>query len=106
MLSRFLLKKDASTTYGFVAGFTGETEELNSLKYHPFLIKPNRQEISEMFDAEVKTEEQTANINEIVIAIMENVTSLAEASESTGESIGEVYNVIDGVKKSLEQIIE
>ncbi len=34
---------------------------MNSLKYHPFLIKPNRQEISEMFDAEVKTEEQTAH---------------------------------------------
>lgn len=30
---------------------------LNSLKYHPFLIKPNRQELSEMFDAEVKTED-------------------------------------------------
>lgn len=30
---------------------------LNSLKYHPFLIKPNRQELSEMFEAEVKTED-------------------------------------------------
>lgn len=30
---------------------------LNSLKYHPFLIKPNRQELSEMFDTEVKTED-------------------------------------------------
>lgn len=30
---------------------------VNSLKYSPFLIKPNRQELSEIFDAEVKTEE-------------------------------------------------
>lgn len=30
---------------------------VNSLKYKPFLIKPNRQELSEIFDAEVKTEE-------------------------------------------------
>ncbi|MBQ1638218.1 MAG: 1-phosphofructokinase [Ruminococcus sp.] len=30
---------------------------VNSLKYHPFLIKPNRQELSEIFDVEVKTEE-------------------------------------------------
>lgn len=32
---------------------------LNSLKYKPFLIKPNRQELSEIFGTEVKTEEQT-----------------------------------------------
>jgi 1-phosphofructokinase len=32
---------------------------VNSLKYKPFLIKPNRQEISEIFDVEVKTEEDT-----------------------------------------------
>ena len=30
---------------------------VNSLKYKPFLIKPNRQEISEIFDVEVKTED-------------------------------------------------
>lgn len=30
---------------------------VNSLKYRPFLIKPNRQELSEIFDVEVKTEE-------------------------------------------------
>ena len=30
---------------------------VNSLKYKPFLIKPNRQELSEIFDAEVKTED-------------------------------------------------
>ena len=30
---------------------------VNSLKYKPFLIKPNRQELSEIFDTEVKTEE-------------------------------------------------
>lgn len=30
---------------------------LNSLKYKPFLIKPNRQELSEIFDVEVKTED-------------------------------------------------
>ncbi len=30
---------------------------VNSLKYKPFLIKPNRQELSEIFDVEVKTEE-------------------------------------------------
>ena len=29
---------------------------LNSLKYKPFLIKPNRQELSEIFEAEVSTE--------------------------------------------------
>ena len=29
---------------------------VNSLKYKPFLIKPNRQELSEIFDTEVKTE--------------------------------------------------
>ena len=29
---------------------------VNSLKYRPFLIKPNRQELSEIFDTEVKTE--------------------------------------------------
>lgn len=32
---------------------------VNSLKYRPFLIKPNRQEISEIFGAEVKDEETT-----------------------------------------------
>ncbi len=32
---------------------------VNSLKYKPFLIKPNRQEISEIFDVEVETEEDT-----------------------------------------------
>lgn len=32
---------------------------LNSLKYKPFLIKPNRQELSEIFAVEVKTEEDT-----------------------------------------------
>lgn len=32
---------------------------VNSLKYKPFLIKPNRQELSEIFDAEVKSEEDT-----------------------------------------------
>lgn len=32
---------------------------VNSLKYHPFLIKPNRQELSELFKDEVKTAEQT-----------------------------------------------
>lgn len=30
---------------------------VNSLKYKPFLIKPNRQELSEIFNTEVKTEE-------------------------------------------------
>ena len=30
---------------------------VNSLKYKPFLIKPNRQELSEIFDTEVKTED-------------------------------------------------
>ncbi len=30
---------------------------LNSLKYKPFLIKPNRQELSEIFETEVKTED-------------------------------------------------
>ena len=29
---------------------------VNSLKYKPFMIKPNRQELSEIFEAEVKTE--------------------------------------------------
>lgn len=32
---------------------------VNSLKYKPFLIKSNRQEISEIFDVEVETEEDT-----------------------------------------------
>lgn len=32
---------------------------VNSLKYNPFLIKPNRQELSEIFEVEVKTEEDT-----------------------------------------------
>lgn len=32
---------------------------INSLKYKPFLIKPNRQEISEIFGVDVKTEEDT-----------------------------------------------
>lgn len=32
---------------------------VNSLKYKPFLIKPNRQELSEIFGVEVKTEEDT-----------------------------------------------
>lgn len=32
---------------------------VNSLKYNPFLIKPNRQELSELFEDEVKTAEQT-----------------------------------------------
>lgn len=30
---------------------------LNSLKYNPFLIKPNRDELSEIFDVEIKTDE-------------------------------------------------
>ena len=30
---------------------------LNSLKYNPFLIKPNRQELSEIFGVEIQTEE-------------------------------------------------
>ena len=30
---------------------------MNVLKYRPFLIKPNRQELSEMFDAEINTQE-------------------------------------------------
>lgn len=30
---------------------------LNSLKYKPFLIKPNRQELSEIFEAEIKSED-------------------------------------------------
>ena len=30
---------------------------VNSLKYKPFLIKPNRQELSEIFDVDVKTKE-------------------------------------------------
>ncbi|MBR4832324.1 MAG: 1-phosphofructokinase [Butyrivibrio sp.] len=29
---------------------------MNSLKYHPFLIKPNIDELSEIFDADIKTE--------------------------------------------------
>ena len=32
---------------------------VNSLKYKPFLIKPNRQEISEIFGVEVKSEDDT-----------------------------------------------
>lgn len=32
---------------------------INSLKYKPFLIKPNRQELSEIFETEVVTEEET-----------------------------------------------
>ena len=32
---------------------------VNSLKYGPFLIKPNRQELSEIFDVEVKSKEDT-----------------------------------------------
>lgn len=32
---------------------------VNSLKFKPFLIKPNRQELSEIFDVEVKSEEDT-----------------------------------------------
>lgn len=32
---------------------------VNSLKYKPFLIKPNRQEISEIFEVEVESEEDT-----------------------------------------------
>ena len=30
---------------------------LNALKYKPFLIKPNRQELSEIFDTEIRTED-------------------------------------------------
>ncbi|MEE3404270.1 MAG: 1-phosphofructokinase [Acutalibacteraceae bacterium] len=33
---------------------------LNCLKYRPFLIKPNRQELSEIFRTEVSSEEETA----------------------------------------------
>ncbi len=32
---------------------------VNSLKYGPFLIKPNRQELSEIFDVDVKTKDDT-----------------------------------------------
>ena len=32
---------------------------VNSLKYHPFLIKPNRQELTELFGVEVKSAEDT-----------------------------------------------
>lgn len=51
MLERIKLKK--------VRIVVDATKKLlvNSLKYKPFLIKPNRQELSEIFDVEVKTEE-------------------------------------------------
>lgn len=32
---------------------------LNVLKYHPFLIKPNKQELGEMFDVEINSDEDT-----------------------------------------------
>ena len=31
---------------------------LNVLKYHPFLIKPNNHELGEMFDVELKTNDE------------------------------------------------
>ena len=51
MLERIKLKK--------VRIVVDATKKLlvNSLKYKPFLIKPNRQELSEIFDVEVKTED-------------------------------------------------
>ena len=48
---------------------------------------------------------QAANINAIVTDILDNVKGLAEAAEATEGHIEEVYNVVEGVKESLEQII-
>ncbi len=48
---------------------------------------------------------QAANINGIVTDILDNVKGLAEAAEATEGHIEEVYNVVEGVKESLEQII-
>ena len=41
----------------FVVDATGKTL-LESLKYKPFLIKPNRDELSELFDCAISTDEQ------------------------------------------------
>jgi len=48
---------------------------------------------------------QAANINSIVTDILNNVKGLAEAADATEGHIEEVYNVVEGVKESLEQII-
>ena len=49
---------------------------------------------------------QATNINSIIGQILENVQALADGSEATGEHIREVYDVVEGVKDSLEQIIQ
>ncbi len=49
---------------------------------------------------------QATNINSIIGQILKNVQALADGSEATGEHIKEVYNVVEGVKESLEQIIQ
>ena len=63
----------------------------------------NNQDIRQEME---NVKEQATNINSIIGQILDNVQSLADGSEATGEHIKEVYNVVEGVKESLEQIIQ
>ncbi len=51
-----ILQRLSGRGIDFVVDATGKLLQ-NVLKYHPFLIKPNRQELGEMFGVEIRTEE-------------------------------------------------
>ncbi len=51
-----ILERLANKNINSVVDSTGDLL-LNVLKYHPFLIKPNNFELGELFDTEIKTEE-------------------------------------------------
>ncbi|MCR4612002.1 MAG: 4Fe-4S binding protein [Lachnospiraceae bacterium] len=63
----------------------------------------NNQDIRQEME-NVKT--QASNINGIVTHILDSVKTLADTSDTTKENIKAVYGVVEGVKESLEQIIE
>lgn len=62
----------------------------------------NNQDIRQEME---NVKEQASNINGIVTKILDNVQALADASELTEENIEGVYGVVEGVKESLEQIV-
>ena len=53
-----ILKKLQHKNVRIIVDATGNLL-LNSLKYNPFLIKPNKQEISELFNTDIRTKEDT-----------------------------------------------
>ncbi len=79
---------------------------LNSLKYKPFLVKPNRQELCNIFDVEIRTEKEVENCakelkklgakNVIVSLDCDGAVLVDENGEThkTGILKGEVINTV------------